>query len=114
MSAPQSRRLLIVLMPKTHPLHTGAKSNLRDRVLGEIEKNSFIALSGKEGRKLCVSIMEDLVRSCYSNDGRIGLLRRIKCVQGLNSFILISGDFLKCFSGSFNLASDGLLWNEKC
>ena len=132
MSAPQSRRLLIVLMPKTHPLHTGAKSNLRDRVLGEIEKNSFIALnlrdrvlgeieknsfialSGKEGRKLCVSIMEDLVRSCYSNDGRIGLLRRIKCVQGLHSFILISGDFLKCFSGSFNLASDGLLWNEKC
>ena len=114
MSAPQSRRLLIVLMPKTHPLHTGAKSNLRDRVLGEIEKNSFIALSGKEGRKLCVSTMEDSVRSCYSNDRRIGLLRRIKCVQGLHSFILISGDFLKCFSGSFNLASDGLLWNEKC
>ena len=36
------------------------KLNLRDRVLGEVQKNSFIALSGKGGRrglmpsKLCV------------------------------------------------------------
>ena len=36
-------------MPKTRPLCTSAESNLGDRVLGEIEKNSFIALSGKEG-----------------------------------------------------------------
>ena len=36
-------------MPKTWPLCTGAKSNLRNRVLGEVEKNSFIALPGKGG-----------------------------------------------------------------
>ena len=30
-------------------LYTGAKSNLRDRVLGEVEKNSFTALPGKGG-----------------------------------------------------------------
>ena len=36
-------------MPKTQPLCTGAKSSLGDRVLGEVEKNSFIALPGKGG-----------------------------------------------------------------
>ena len=30
-------------------LYTGAKSNPRDRVLGEVEKDSFIALPGKGG-----------------------------------------------------------------
>ena len=33
-------------MPKTQPLCTGAESNLGDRVLGEVEKNSFIVLPG--------------------------------------------------------------------
>ena len=37
------------LMLKAQPLYTDAKSNLWDRVLGEIEKNSFIALPGKWG-----------------------------------------------------------------
>ena len=42
------------------PLYTGARLNLRDRFLNEVKKNSFIALSGKEGHseimpsKLCV------------------------------------------------------------
>ena len=31
------------------PLHTGARLNLGDRVLGEVERNSFIALPGREG-----------------------------------------------------------------
>ena len=31
-------------------LSTGAESNLRDRVLGEVEKDSFIALPGKVGK----------------------------------------------------------------
>ena len=35
------------LMLKTRPLCTGVESNLGDRVLGEAEKNSFIALPGK-------------------------------------------------------------------
>ena len=34
-------------MPKTEPLCTSTKLNLRDRVLGKVEKNSFIALPGK-------------------------------------------------------------------
>ena len=35
------------MMLKTGPLCIGAESNLRGRVLGEVEKNSFIALPGK-------------------------------------------------------------------
>ena len=34
-------------MLKTQLLCTGAESNFRDTVLGEVEKNSFIALPGK-------------------------------------------------------------------
>ena len=40
---------LTLLMAKAQPLYTGAKSNLRDRVLGEVEKNRFITLPGKGG-----------------------------------------------------------------
>ena len=36
-------------MLKTRPLCTGAESNLGDRVLGEVEKDTFIALPGKGG-----------------------------------------------------------------
>ena len=36
-------------MPKTRPLCAGAELNLGDGVLGEVEKNSFIALPGKGG-----------------------------------------------------------------
>ena len=35
------------VMLKTQPLCTKAKSNLGDKVLGEVEKNSFIALPSK-------------------------------------------------------------------
>ena len=38
-----------VVMPETRPLCPGAESNLQDRALGEVEKNSSIALSIKEG-----------------------------------------------------------------
>ena len=34
-------------MLKAQPLCTGAESNLRDRVLDEVEKKSFIALPGR-------------------------------------------------------------------
>ena len=37
------------MMPKTRPLCTRAKLNLGDRVLGEVEKNRFIALPVKGG-----------------------------------------------------------------
>ena len=32
-------------MPKTQPLYTRTESNLRDRILGEVEKNNIITLS---------------------------------------------------------------------
>ena len=54
---------------KAWSLCAGAKSNLKDRVLGEVEKNSFIALPDKGGHsglvpsKLCVPTQESLMRS---------------------------------------------------
>ena len=36
-------------MPKSQSLFTSAKLNFRNRVLSEVEKNSFIGLPGKEG-----------------------------------------------------------------
>ena len=36
-------------MLKTQPLCTNTNPNLRDKVLGEVEKNGSIALSGKGG-----------------------------------------------------------------
>ena len=51
-SKPKS--FILSLMPKVWPLCTGAESNLRDRVLGEVEKNSFIALPGRGGQSRLV------------------------------------------------------------
>ena len=57
------------LMLKARPLCTGAELNLRDRVLGEVEKKSFIALPGKGGHsglmplKTVCPIPGDLVRN---------------------------------------------------
>ena len=51
------------------PLCPSAESNLGDRVLGEIEKNSFTAMPGKRGQsrlvpqKLCVPTWGYLMRS---------------------------------------------------
>ena len=41
----------MILILKTQPLCTSAELNLRGRVLGEVEKNSFIALPGKGGHR---------------------------------------------------------------
>ena len=62
-------------MPKTRPLCISTKWNIGDRVLGEAEKKSFIALPGKRGqcrllpkkkkkqkKKLYFATQEDLVR----------------------------------------------------
>ena len=40
-----------VVMPKLIFLNTSTGSNLRDRVLGEVEKSSFTALPGKGGHR---------------------------------------------------------------
>ena len=42
-------------MLKTQPLCTDAELNLRERVLDEIEKNSFVALSDKAGHSRLMS-----------------------------------------------------------
>ena len=48
----------VEVMLKTWPLCTGAKLNFGDRVLGEAEKSSFIALPGKESKTgSCPQIM---------------------------------------------------------
>ena len=39
---------LSILMAKTQPPRTGGESNLRDRVLGEVGKDSFSALPAKQ------------------------------------------------------------------
>ena len=56
-------------MLKSQLLSTNTKSNLRNRILGEVEKNRFIALPGKGNtadscpQNLCVPTQEDLMRS---------------------------------------------------
>ena len=75
--------------------------------MGEVEKNSFIALPGKEGHselellpsKTVLPRAGEFGEEFYSNGSRAGLLLRLGCVQGL------------C---SFNLAAGDLLWNEEC
>ena len=88
-------------------LCTGAESNLGDRVLGEVEKESFIALPGKGGHagfcleKLCVSPARGFDEGLYgsgSKGGGGGSLTRLGCgEQGLHSLNLISGGRLPIF-----------------
>ena len=92
-------------MPKTWLLCTSAKSNLGDRVLGEVEKHSFIALPGK-GRHSRLPPSKTVCphpggfgEEFYSNGSRVGLLTRLGCVQGLHPFNFVSGNLL-----------DELLW----
>ena len=93
-----SENFLLVVMLKARHLCTGAKSNLRDRVLGEVEKNSFIALSGKGGHsrllpsKTMCSNPGEFDKEFYGNGSRVELLIRLGCVQGLHSSNLVSGN----------------------
>ena len=73
---------------KTWPLCTGAESNLGDRVLGEVEKNSFIALPGKEGhsglmplKSVCPNL-GGFGEEFYSNGSRAELLIRVRVCAG--------------------------------
>ena len=99
----------LLLMPKARPVCTSAESNLRDRVLGEVEKNSFFALPGKGGHSGLLPLKTmcpnpgGFNEECYSNSTRMELLIRFRCVQGLHSLDLVSGGW------SSNL--DELLWS---
>ena len=95
------------------PLCTGTELNLRDRVLGDVDKNSFITLPEKgiqigllPLKPKCLN-WEDLMRNFIAKIQRCGC-KRLGCVQGLHSFNLVSGNLLMSFSGSFNVASGGL------
>ena len=98
-------------------LYTGAESNLRDRGLGEVEKDSFITLLGKGGysgllpsKTMCPN-QGGFDEGFYNNGSKMGSLTRLGGEQGLQSLNLISGGLLilMSFSGPFNLASDGFL-----
>ena len=65
-------------MPKAWSPCTGAGSNLGDRVLGEVEKESFIALPGRGGHS-----RGGFDEEFYNNGPRVGFLTRLGCVQGL-------------------------------
>ena len=104
-------------MLKTQPLCTSAESNFRDRVLGEVEKNCFSALSGKvwhssllPWKTLCPNL-----RRCdeefHNSNSRVRLLTRLGCLQGWCSFNMASSNLLMSFSSSIN---HGLLWYEEC
>ena len=67
-------------MPKAQPLYTGTESTLGDRVLGEVQKNSFIALPGKGGHSgllhsegMCPNPGE-FGEEFYGKGSRVGLL----------------------------------------
>ena len=87
-------------------LGTGAELNLRDRVLGEVEKNSFIALTGKGGHSRLLPLKTVCPKpggfgeEFYSSSSGMGLLIRLRCVQGLYFFNLAAGNLLMSFSGS--------------
>ena len=74
--------------------------------LGEVEKNTLIALPGKGGHsrlmpsKLCVPTWEDLVRSFIAMVQGQGCWQGLWCVQGLQSFNLASGGLLMSFYAS--------------
>ena len=80
----------LVLMPKAQPLSTGVESSLGNRVLGEVEKNSFIVLPGKgeHSRSLTLKTMcpnpGGFDGEFYSNGSRVGLLIRLGCMLGLH------------------------------
>ena len=64
------KKRFLLWIPKAQPLYTGVKSNLGDRILGEVEENSFIALPGKERHsglvplKIVFPTQQDLLR-CF-------------------------------------------------
>ena len=63
-------------------------NQIRDRVLSEVEKNSFIALPGKGGHsglvpsKIVCPNLEGFGKEFYSNGSRIGLLKRNRVCAG--------------------------------
>ena len=61
-------------------LYTGAESNLGGRVLGEVEKDSFITLPGKggllPGKTMCPNL-GGFDEGFYNNGSKVGSLTRL-------------------------------------
>ena len=75
---------------------------------GSSRKGELNCSAGQRGA-LCPNLRGFLEFS----SSRVELL--IRCLQGLHSFNLVSGNLLVSFYGSLKLkASAGLLWNEEC
>ena len=84
LSPPPGWELMVVLMLKIRPLCTSAEPNFGDRVLGEVEKKSVIALPGKVGHSGLMPTKTECPNlggfgeELYSNGSRAGLLIRIR------------------------------------
>ena len=93
-------------------------NQISETVLGEVEKNSFIALPGEGGHsgllpsKTVCPDSGGFDEEFYSNCSRVGLLIRLGGIQGLHSSDLVSGNLLDELL--WLLASGGLLWYEEC
>ena len=74
---------LLGVMSKTQPLCTGAESNLRDIVLGEIEKNSCIALPGERGHSGLLPLKTACPNPGGFGEGFYSSCSRVRCVQSL-------------------------------
>ena len=114
---------------KIQPLSTGTKLNLGDRVLGEAEKNSFIALPGKVSHgglilsRLCVHLGEGSQESySYHSRSRVvdtdqGMCKACICFSSIDIW-----RHSRLASGSLLTASVVLkvmelwpsLWDEEC
>ena len=80
----------MILLPKSSAsLYTVSESNLADRGLGEVEKDSFIALPGKGGHRgflprktMCLN-RRGFDEGVYNNGSRVGVSDRIIVYAGI-------------------------------
>ena len=72
----------------------------RDIVLGEIEKNSLIALLGKGGHSGLLPLKTACPNPGEFGEGFYSSCAKVRCVQNLQAFDLFSGGRLMSVSGS--------------
>ena len=72
---------------------TPVLNQISETVLGEVEKNSSITLSGKRGMQLASASknkafqLRGFDEGFYNNDSKLGSLTRLRCEQGLQPLI---------------------------
>ena len=82
-----------MLLPEAQPLCIQMPKLLSERVLDEVEKDSFITLPDK-GRhtgflspKTVYLYPRGIDEGFYNNDSKLGSLTRLRCEQGLQPLI---------------------------